>query len=59
VVQGRAVIERRLDRVVHWEAGMTNGLVVAVLVPLAIFIAFAVLVWYDESVHRPARVSHQ
>jgi len=32
---------------------MSLGLVVAVLVPLAVFIAFVCLVWYDERAHHP------
>jgi hypothetical protein len=33
---------------------MTPGLVVPILVPFAIFFAFAGLVWYDQSVRRQA-----
>jgi hypothetical protein len=38
---------------------MTTGAVVVILVPFAIFFAFAGLVWYDESVRRAPAVTQR
>jgi hypothetical protein len=38
---------------------MSTGGVVAILIPFAVFFAFAGLVWYDESVRRGAAQPRQ